>query len=88
MESLLYRKAFDIKIISKNNTNLVNVSNNIKSNSTDGSLDWTIKDHQANAQVENLKWQWGGRVVSYAGGSQQHNNMPPYLAVFMWKRIA
>lgn len=55
MESLLYRKAFDIKIISKNNTNLVNVSNNIKSNSTDGSLDWTIKDHQANAQLEDLK---------------------------------
>lgn len=22
------------------------------------------------------------------GGSQAHNNMPPYLTVFMWKRIA
>ena len=26
--------------------------------------------------------------VNSAGGSQAHNNMPPYLAVYMWKRIA
>ena len=25
---------------------------------------------------------------SYAGGGDSHNNMPPYLAVNMWKRIA
>ena len=23
-----------------------------------------------------------------SGGSQPHNNMPPYLVVYMWKRIA
>lgn len=23
----------------------------------------------------------------YAGGSEEHNNMPPYLAVYMWKRV-
>ena len=23
-----------------------------------------------------------------AGGNQPHNNMPPYLAVYMWKRTA
>ena len=22
------------------------------------------------------------------GGSQLHNNMPPYLAVYMWKRVS
>jgi microcystin-dependent protein len=22
------------------------------------------------------------------GGSQSHNNMPPYLVVYIWKRIA
>ena len=27
-------------------------------------------------------------VTSSIGGSQPHNNMPPYLAEFMWKRIA
>ena len=26
--------------------------------------------------------------TSFKGGSKPHNNMPPYLAVFMWKRIA
>ena len=26
--------------------------------------------------------------ISYNGGSKPHNNMPPYLAVYMWKRTA
>lgn len=26
--------------------------------------------------------------VGYTGGGQAHNNMPPYLAVFVWVRIA
>jgi microcystin-dependent protein len=25
--------------------------------------------------------------VTYTGGDQPHNNMPPYLTVYMWKRI-
>lgn len=28
------------------------------------------------------------QVTSYVGGGQAHNNMPPYLAVFVWVRIA
>lgn len=27
-------------------------------------------------------------VVDSTGGGQSHNNMPPYLAVYMWKRIS
>lgn len=26
--------------------------------------------------------------TGYTGGSQPHNNMPPYLSVYMWKRTA
>ena len=32
---------------------------------------------------------YGGNIQTmYAGGSQPHNNMPPYLVVYMWKRTA
>lgn len=32
---------------------------------------------------------YGGNVQTmYTGGSQPHNNMPPYLAVFMFKRLS
>lgn len=26
--------------------------------------------------------------IAYVGGSQSHNNMPPYVAVMVWKRVA
>lgn len=28
------------------------------------------------------------RSTEYAGGNQPHNNMPPYLSVYVWKRTA
>lgn len=30
----------------------------------------------------------GDIYTTYTGGNQAHNNMPPYQAVYMWKRIA
>ena len=32
---------------------------------------------------------WGGNIYTdNTGGGQAHNNMPPYLAVYIWKRVA
>ena len=34
---------------------------------------------------------WGGNRTQHtatSGGDQPHNNMPPYLVVYIWKRIA
>lgn len=35
----------------------------------------------------NLRSNEATYSTSSSGGNQPHNNMPPYLAVYMWKRI-
>lgn len=39
-------------------------------------------DHASGNQPANYIWEQGG------GGDQPHNNMPPYIAVYMWYRTA
>ena len=34
------------------------------------------------------EWGYSPNTVSNSGGGQPHNNMPPYLAVYMWRRTA
>ena len=37
---------------------------------------------------ENLRGSGYSHWTKECGGNQPHNNMPPYLAVYMWKRVA
>ena len=46
------------------------------------------KDRVALNGYGNSRW-WGNLYkMDSTGGSQAHNNMPPYLAVYMWKRVS
>ena len=35
----------------------------------------------------NGSTQWQQPYADWVGGSQPHNNMPPYLTVYMWQRV-
>lgn len=39
-------------------------------------------------QAQDKKGYGGNVQTMFAGGSKPHNNMPPYLSVYMWKRTA
>ena len=43
--------------------------------------DYVVYDPEDEAHVEEVH-------LGKAGGNQPHNNMPPYLAVYMWKRVS
>lgn len=40
------------------------------------------------SRVENYIPKYQNDNTGYFGGSQSHNNMPPYLTVYMWRRTA
>ena len=40
------------------------------------------------AANDNNNWLWEFTNTGSAGDGEAHNNMPPYLAVYMWKRVA
>jgi hypothetical protein len=63
-------------------------SHNIHSNSTNGTKGYTLYDHNSNEAPSSLPWQWAGSNIQNTGGSQSHNNMPPYFTVYIWRRIA
>ena len=62
---------------------------------------WLTSETGSNSNTVGLKFNSGGNSYSNVqnnenlqystdkrGGSQPHNNMPPYLTVYMWKRTA
>ena len=53
---------------------------------------WTCNDADVKCVANDALWSDGlttnGFYCSNTGGNQPHNNLPPYLTVYMYKRIA
>ena len=49
-------------------------------NGTKPGTDWMRQLNQGNSTANRI-------TTGYTGGNGSHNNMPPYLAVYMWKRV-
>lgn len=54
-----------------------------------------LNTNDSNTGGSAINWQvvtngrfYGGDMFKEYGGDQAHNNMPPYLAVYIWKRVA
>lgn len=53
------------------------------------SSSWTLTNYLAN--INNTKYSGGGstnKAISLGGTTDNINNMPPYLAIYIWKRTA
>ena len=58
------------------------------SNYTDGGRYCTWVNYGTPNNNEPTTGENGAVRTSWVGGSQPHNNLPPYLAVYMWQRVA
>lgn len=58
--------------------NFINGSGSFLLQNSDTTIDWP--------SAKNAEMKYGN--TGSVGGSKPHNNMPPYLAVYMWVRIA
>lgn len=54
-------------------------------NATGGSA-WTLMDNSS--AFKNGFRDGKDGLIGYTGGNQPHNNLPPYLAVYTWVRVA
>lgn len=53
--------------------------------------DWTNAEIKNRACISSDRYYedgHSGNTTSYEGGGAPHNNMPPYLSICIWKRIA